>query len=62
MTFFMDSPAKVEWNENGWLNIVDGLHRIYYLNYKCYSFYPVETSEDGFISCRKIWQNMRSKN
>lgn len=62
MTFFMDSPAKVEWNKNGWLNIVDGLHRVYYLNYKGYSFYPVETSEDSFNSCSKTWKNMRSKN
>lgn len=48
MTFFMESPAKVKWDKRGWFTIIDGLHRIYYLNYKGYAFYPVEATEEDF--------------
>lgn len=50
MTFFLDSPAKVKWNPNGFFNIEDGLHRIYYLNSKGYELYPVVVSVDDFES------------
>lgn len=57
MSFFVDSPAKAAWDKRGWLSIRDGLHRIYYLNYKGYDFYPVVTSNDDFIICSRYYKN-----
>lgn len=31
MSFFSDSAAKCRWNEKGYFNVIDGLHRIFFL-------------------------------
>lgn len=48
-SFFLYSPARAEWNQNGYLNISDGLHRCVYLMLKGKKFVPVVVKNEDFI-------------
>lgn len=56
MAFFTESPIKTIWNNKGWLNIIDGLHRVFYLNYKGYDLFPVVLSKDDYKSCKMYYK------
>lgn len=47
-TFFMDSPVCVEWNEKGYFNVIDGLHRCFYLAQKGKKYIPVITNINSY--------------
>ena len=53
MDFFIDAPIQVAWNRNKeqYFNIMDGLHRLYYLRMKGIYSYPVITSYDDYERC-----------
>lgn len=40
-SYFIESAAKVRWNEKGYFNIIDGHHRVRYLVEKNYHLVPV---------------------
>lgn len=44
MQFFLDSPARCNWNVKGYFNVQDGMHRIQYLYSKGYQEAPIVTS------------------
>jgi len=56
MEFFMDSPAVCKWNANGYFNVVDGLHRIFFLISKGRDEVPIEVGLDDWAKYKK-WKN-----
>lgn len=50
MQFFTDSPSLCVWNEEGYFNVSDGMHRIFYLVNKGYKEVPVLVSVDDYES------------
>lgn len=44
MSFFLDSPPLVQWNDNGYFNVCDGMHRIQFFLFKKNIKVPVTTS------------------
>ena len=46
--FFLYSPANAQWNENGYFNISDGLHRMIYLIEKGKNKVPIVVSNEDF--------------
>ena len=49
-SFFLYSPAMVEWNKGGYWNIMDGAHRSIYLMMKGKKLVPVVCSNDDYVS------------
>lgn len=47
-SFFLYSPACAEWNEKGYFNIIDGLHRCIYLMHKSKKKVPIVVSNDDY--------------
>lgn len=47
-SFFLYSPARAEWNEKGYFNIVDGMHRCVYLMFKGKKEVPIVVSNEDF--------------
>ncbi len=47
-SFFLYSPAEADWNEGGYLNVNDGLHRSVYLMLKGKRSVPVVVSNEDF--------------
>ena len=54
-SLFSDCPARVKWNEKGYLSIVDGAHRIFYLISKHMEYVPVICDKEDF------WKMTNSK-
>lgn len=48
MQFFADSPAEGRWNRKGYFNIVDGMHRTWYLYSKGLREVPIIVSIEDF--------------
>ncbi len=48
MNFFMDSPSKGIWNEKGYFNLQDGLHRAVYLLSKGHTEIPIVIARGDF--------------
>lgn len=44
MSFFVDSASTCKWNAKGYFNVLDGLHRIFYLMFKGRKEVPVEVT------------------
>lgn len=55
-SFFLYSPACAEWNEKGYFNIIDGLHRCIYLMHKGKKKVPVVVNNDDFQECINYWE------
>lgn len=48
MSFFSDAPSVVQWNEEGYFNVCDGMHRIQYLIQKGVTKVPVATRKEDY--------------
>lgn len=48
MNFFADSPSECTWNEKGYFNIQDGMHRAIYLISKGYTEIPIVATKGDF--------------
>ena len=48
MHFFYDSPAIVKWIDDSFGSIIDGLHRITYLNFKGFTQFPVKVKKHDY--------------
>ena len=48
MQFFLDSPARCNWNVKGYFNVQDGMHRIQYLYSKGYQEAPIVTNNGQY--------------
>lgn len=48
MEFFTESPALVKWNQHGYFNVIDGMHRIQYLFLKGRGEFPVRTGREEY--------------
>ena len=53
--YFVWTAANVQWNKNGYFNIIDGHHRIEFLIYKGYRSIPVRISKTDF----ELWENKK---
>lgn len=47
-SFFLYSPACAEWNEKGYFNVIDGLHRCIYLMLKGKQEVPIVVTNEDF--------------
>ena len=47
-SFFLYSPARAQWNDNGYFNVLDGLHRCTYLMRKGKTSVPVAVNNGDF--------------
>ncbi len=48
MSFFTDSPSLCAWNEKGYFNMYDGLHRAHYLISKGYEEVPISVKREDY--------------
>jgi len=46
--YFVDAAAEVIWNDKGYFNLIDGLHRSFYLYYKGFTKIPVKMSKEDY--------------
>lgn len=58
MDFFADSPLEAIWNEKGYFNVQDGLHRGIYLISKGATEVPVAVPIDDFEKYKKFYERM----
>lgn len=47
-SFFADSPSMCKWNDGGYFNVLDGMHRIFYLLSKGYDEVPIEVDKEDY--------------
>lgn len=57
MSFFTDSPSLCTWNNNGYFNMYDGMHRAQYLMSKGYREVPILVTEKDFLKYKNMSNN-----